>query len=89
MGPRKVTEPSWLLNASQWQMSWGDSTGGTKWLTGVMKTRWKELPHEPQEDCHSSYNSALAALVAPSNRPMVTQSYLVGTLIMCTTRVGT
>ena len=28
----------------------------------VMKTRWKELLHEPQDDCQSSYNSALAAM---------------------------
>ena len=32
---------------------------------GVMKTRWKELPHEPQDDCHSSYNSMLAAMGSP------------------------
>ena len=31
----------------------------------VMKTRWKELPHEPQDDCCSSYNSALAAMGSP------------------------
>ena len=30
-----------------------------------MKTRWKELPHEPQDDCHSSYNSLLAAMGSP------------------------
>ena len=32
---------------------------------GVMKTRWKELPHEPKDDCQSSYNSALAAMGSP------------------------
>ena len=32
---------------------------------GVMKTRWKELPHEPQDDCLSSYNSTLAAMGSP------------------------
>ena len=32
---------------------------------GVMKTQWKELPHEPQDDCCSSYNSALAAIGSP------------------------
>ena len=32
---------------------------------GVMKTRWKELPQKPQDDCHNSYNSALAALGSP------------------------
>ena len=32
---------------------------------GVMKTLWKELPHEPQDDCRSSYNSALAAMGSP------------------------
>ena len=31
----------------------------------VMKIRWKELPHEPQDDCHSSYNSTLAAMGSP------------------------
>ena len=31
----------------------------------VMKTRWKELPHEPQDDCRSSYNSAMAAMGTP------------------------
>ena len=30
-----------------------------------MKTWWKELLHEPQDDCHSSYNSALAAMGSP------------------------
>ena len=32
---------------------------------GVMKTQWKKLPHEPQDDCHSSYNSVLAAMGSP------------------------
>ena len=32
---------------------------------GVMKTRWKELPHEPKEDYRSSYNSMLAAMGSP------------------------
>ena len=32
---------------------------------GVMKTRWKELPHEPQDNCRSSYNSTLAAMGSP------------------------
>ena len=32
---------------------------------GVMKTRWKELLHEPQDDCRSSYNSMLAAMGSP------------------------
>ena len=32
---------------------------------GVMKTRWKELPHKPQDDCSSSYNSMLAAMGSP------------------------
>ena len=32
---------------------------------GVMKTWWKELPHEPQDNCHSSYNSALATIGSP------------------------
>ena len=31
----------------------------------VMKTWWKELPHEPQDDCRSSYNSTLAAMGSP------------------------
>ena len=32
---------------------------------GVMKTRWKELPQKPQDDCRNSYNSVLAALGSP------------------------
>ena len=32
---------------------------------GVMNTRWEELPHEPQDDCCSSYNSTLAAMGSP------------------------
>ena len=31
----------------------------------VMKTQWKELPHEPQDDCCSSYNLALATMGSP------------------------
>ena len=31
----------------------------------VMKTPWKELLHEPQDDCRSSYNSTLAAISSP------------------------
>ena len=33
--------------------------------SGVMKTQWKELPREPQDDCCSSYNLALAAMGIP------------------------
>ena len=29
---------------------------------GFMRTQWKELPQEPQDDCQNSYNSAFAAL---------------------------
>ena len=32
---------------------------------GVMNTQWKELPHELQDDCHSSYNLVLAAIGSP------------------------
>ena len=32
---------------------------------GVMRTQWKELPQKLQDDCHNSYNSALAALGSP------------------------
>ena len=35
------------------------------WKPGVMRTRWKELPQKPQDDCRNSYNSALAALGSP------------------------
>ena len=35
------------------------------WKSGVMKTRWKELPQKPQDDCRNSYNSVLAALGSP------------------------
>ena len=31
----------------------------------VMKTQWKELPQKLQDDCHNSYNLALAALGSP------------------------
>ena len=30
-----------------------------------MKTQWKELLHEPQDDCRSSYNSTLSAMGSP------------------------
>ena len=50
-----------------------DELGRFHWLykradlkkPGVMRTQWKELPHKPQDDCHDSYNSALAALGSP------------------------
>ena len=32
---------------------------------GVIQTRWKELPHKPQDDCCDSYNLVLAALGSP------------------------
>ena len=44
---------------------------------GVMKTRWKELPHEPQDDCLSSYNSTLAAMGSPM-RPSYGHPKLLG-----------
>ena len=44
---------------------------------GVMKTQWKELPHKPQDDCHSSYNSALAAMGSPM-RPSYGHPKLLG-----------
>ena len=39
------------------------------WKPRVLKTQWKELPHEPQDDSHSSYNSALAAMGNPKQPP--------------------
>ena len=35
------------------------------WKPRVMKTWWKELPHEPQDNCSSSYNLALATMGSP------------------------
>ena len=44
---------------------------------GVMKTVWKELPHKPQDDCRSSYNSMLAAMGSPM-RPSYGHPKLLG-----------
>ena len=35
------------------------------WNPKVRKTQWKDLPHDPQDDCHSSYNLALASMGSP------------------------
>ena len=42
-----------------------------------MKTRWKELPHEPQDNCCSSYNSALATMGSPK-QPSYSHPKLLG-----------
>ena len=44
---------------------------------GVMKTRWKELPQKPQDDCCNSYNSALATLGSPK-QPSYSHPKLLG-----------
>ena len=47
------------------------------WKPRVMSNQWKELPHEPQDDSWSSYNSALAAMGSPK-RPFYGHPKLLG-----------
>ena len=47
------------------------------WKPRVRKLRWKDLLHDPQDDSHSSYNSALATMGSPK-QPSYSQAKLLG-----------